>query len=132
MENVDVGPLPSVYALFLVFTYTAKKLIELIRLDEDKSGKWANLEKLGLTTVLLVGIAYIVYVLIAIAKKKKNPTKHRPASVAVAANEKVIHPFLHSYTMVTDCAQMGNHAPGSLAVYCMVVLKGELSKPWQS
>ena len=108
MENVDVGPLPSVYALFLVFTYTAKKLIELIRLDEDKSGKWANLEKLGLTTVLLVGIAYIVYVLIAIAKKKKNPTKHRPASVAVVANEKVIHPFLHSCTMVTDCAKMGN------------------------
>ena len=105
MEKVDVGPLPSVYALFIVFTYTAKKLTELIRLDEDKSGKWANLEKLGLTTVLLVGIAYIVYVLIAIAQKKKNPTKYRPTSVAVVSNEKVIHPFLHFCSMVTDCAQ---------------------------
>ena len=89
---VNVGPLPSVYALFLVFTYTARKFTALLRLDEDKTGKWATLEKLGLTAALLVGIAYILYVLIAIGKKKLNSTS--PTSIAVAENDTVIHPYL--------------------------------------
>ena len=93
-KNIDVGPLPSVYALFLVFTYTAKELIELIRLDEDHTGKWANLEKLGLTFVLLVGIAYITYVLIAIREKRQHPTEPHPFSVAVAENETVMNALI--------------------------------------
>ena len=94
-KTIDVGPLPSVYALFLVFTYTAKELIELIRLDEDRTGKWALLEKLGLTFVLLVGIAYIAYVLIAIREKRQRKTSvPHPISVAVAENETVMNALI--------------------------------------